>query len=267
MKQISFIGAGNMATAIIKGILGSDIASRYEITAYDVFPEKVDELRPYGVCAARELKDAAEKADFLFFAVKPQNFEEVLTAVKPYFSSKTVVVSIAAGITAEYIKSFLGENCKVVLVMPNTPLLLGVGASALARVEPTSEDEFSDVCEIFSASGEIAVIPVDKMKEIIAINGSSPAFIYLFAKSFVSYAESVGIDSDAALKLFCQSLKGSAEMMLHSGHSIDELIAMVSSKGGTTIAGLERFAAHDLDAAVRDACEHCTKRAYELSKS
>jgi len=267
VKQISFIGAGNMATAIMKGILGSEIVSRYAIAAYDVFPEKVDELRPHGVYAARTVKDAVEGADILFLAVKPQNFEEVLAGIKPHFSEKTVVVSIAAGITAEYIKSFLGENCKIVLVMPNTPLLLGMGASALARVEPTGEEEFSDVCEIFSASGETAVIPADKMKEIIAINGSSPAFIYLFAKSFVSYAESVGLDSDAALRLFCQSLKGSAEMMLRSGHTIDELIAMVSSKGGTTIAGLERFEAHHLDAAVRDACEHCTKRAYELSGS
>lgn len=267
MKQVSFIGAGNMATAIIKGILGSAGASEYRIRAYDVLPEKAEGLKGLGVVPAETLKAAVTGADLLFLSVKPQNFEEVLVNVKPFFSEKTVVVSIAAGITAEYIKKSLGDNCKVVLVMPNTPLLLGVGASALAQVPPTADDEFKDVCDIFAASGEIAVIPESQMKEIIAVNGSSPAFIYLFTKGFMEYAKTVGIDEEASLKLFCQTLKGSAEMMLHSGSSIDELIKMVSSKGGTTIAGLERFEKHNLLGAVRDACEACTKRAYELSKT
>ena len=105
------------------------------------------------------------------------------------------------------------------------------------------------------------------MKEIIAVNGSSPAFIYLYAKGFVEYAASVGIDADAALRLFCQTLIGSAEMMLHSGKSIDDLIVMVSSKGGTTIAGLDQLRERGLQDAVQAACEACTKRAYELSKS
>ncbi len=267
MKKVSFIGAGNMATAIIKGMMQSERAASYQVSAYDVLPEKAESLRSLGVISVRTVSDAVSDANLLFLSVKPQNFEEVLTEVKPAFSEKTVVVSIAAGITASYIKKFLGEACKVVLVMPNTPLLLGTGASALARIAPTSSEEFESVCDIFAASGEIAVIPEDQMKEIIAINGSSPAFIYLFTKGFMEYAKTVGIDQEAALKLFCQTLKGSAEMMLHSGNGIDELIQMVSSKGGTTIAGLERFEAHHLLDAVQDACEHCTKRAYELSKS
>lgn len=256
-----------MATAIIKGILSNVGADDFLIRAYDVLPEKVESLEPLGVIPAKTISSAVDNADFLFLAVKPQNFEDALETIKPHFSKKTVVVSIAAGITAGYIKKMLDVDCKVVLVMPNTPLLLGKGASALAKVSPTSNEEFKAVCDIFAASGEIAVIPEEKMKEIIAINGSSPAFIYLFAKGFIDYAENVGIDSEAALKLFCQTLKGSAEMMQNSGNSIDDLIKMVSSKGGTTIAGLNRFEEHNLLDAIRDACESCTKRAYELSKS
>ncbi len=266
MKKVSFIGAGNMATAIIKGMISGTHAAEYDIFAYDVMENKALALADSGIHVA-SLEQAVPQADYLFLAVKPQNMEDALKEIAPLFSSQTVVVSIAAGITGDYIKKFLGENCKVVLVMPNTPLLLGAGASALAKVSPTSDIEFEGVCDIFRASGEVAVIPPEQMKEIIAINGSSPAFIYLFAKCFMQYAQSVGIDDDAALRLFCQTLKGSAEMMLHSGHDIDTLIQMVSSKGGTTIAGLERLEAHDLSAAVLDACEHCTKRAYELSKS
>ncbi len=266
MKQIAFIGAGNMASAIIKGFLERANGAGCQIRAYDLLPEKAETMRGLGVVPVKTVQNAVSGADFLFLAVKPQNFEEALTEIKPHFSKKTVVVSIAAGITAGYIKKMLGADCKVVLVMPNTPLLLGAGASALAQIPPTSDAEFRDVCSIFEASGEIAVVPESKMKEIIAVNGSSPAFIYYFAKGFLEYAETVGIDPDAALKLFCQTLKGSAEMMLHSGKNVDELIEMVSSKGGTTVAGLERLEEHDLLDAVRDACEHCTKRAYELSK-
>ena len=107
---------------------------------------------------------------------------------------------------------------------------------------------------------------LEKMKEIIAINGSSPAFIYLFAKGFIEYAESVGIDKNAATELFSQSLIGSAKMITDSGYSIDELIKMVSSPGGTTLAGLDRLYEGKLTEVVGNACESCTKRAYELSK-
>lgn len=266
MKKVSFIGAGNMATAIIRGMKNGENAAEYDVFAYDVMTEKAETLSAYDVRAV-SLPDAVQDADLLFLSIKPQNFEEALAEIRPVFSANTVVVSIAAGITAEYIKNCLGGTCKVVLVMPNTPLLVGCGASALARVEPTSEAEFEAVCSIFAASGEISVIPENRMNEVIPLNGSSPAFIYLYAKAFVEYAASAGIDEQAALGLFCQTLKGSAEMMLHSGHDIDTLIEMVSSKGGTTIAGLERLRAHGLSAAVQDACEACTKRAYELSKS
>ena len=130
--------------------------------------------------------------------------------------------------------------------MPNTPLLLGEGATALSHSESVTEEEFAVICGIFGCCGVYAVIPKDKMKEIIAINGSSPAFIYLYAESFIKYAKSVGIDD--------------------SGNTIEKLIEMVSSKGGTTIAGLEKLREGDLDEAVQNCCKSCTARAYELSK-
>ena len=104
------------------------------------------------------------------------------------------------------------------------------------------------------------------MKEIIAVNGSSPAFIYLYAKAFIDYAKSEGIDGDTALRLFAKSLEGSAEMLTSSGKSVDELIKMVSSPGGTTLAGLSALYEGGLEAMTKDCCERCTKRAYELSK-
>ncbi len=275
MINVGFIGAGNMGFAIINGISDSGLCKsidmcatspRIQPFAFDTDSEKLKRLEQFNVSVCKSSKELAEKCKYIFLAVKPQQLDEVLDDIKDKITNESVIISICAGITGEYIKSRTNSDVKVVLVMPNTPLLLGEGASALAKVEPVSDDEFELVCRIFSSCGEIAVIDKDKMKEIIAINGSSPAFIYLYAKAFADYAESVEIEKSVALKLFAKTLIGSAKMITDSGNSIDELIEMVSSKGGTTIAGLEKLREGDLEGTVKKACEACTKRAYELSK-
>lgn len=264
--NIGFIGAGNMGYAIMKGIAGSSLSSSVQLHAFDPDKSKLDRLAALGTAACGSEQEILEKCKYVFLAVKPQIIEGVLETAAPYTTSDTVFVSIAAGITDEFIASKTIPEAKVVLVMPNTPLLLGEGASALSHNERVTEDEFEVVLNIFRICGKAAVIPKDKMKEIIAINGSSPAFIYLFAKGFIDYAVSAGIDSGVATELFAQSLIGSAKMITDSGNSIDELIKMVSSPGGTTLAGLDRLYEGKLTETVKNCCDSCTKRAYELSK-
>lgn len=275
MTNVGFIGAGNMGYAIMKGIFDSGLCKNVDmcvdspyiqLSAFDTDSEKLKRLEQFKVSVCKSSKELAEKCKYVFLAIKPQQLDEVLDEIKDILTSDSVIISICAGVTGEYIKSKTINDAKVVLVMPNTPLLLGEGASALARVEPISDDEFELVCRIFSSCGDIAVIDKEKMKEIIAINGSSPAFIYLYAKAFVDYAKSVGIDESVAKTLFAKTLIGSAKMISYSGNSIDELIKMVSSKGGTTIAGLEKLREGDLEGTVKKACEACTNRAYELSE-
>lgn len=261
--KIGFVGAGNMATAIIKGYRKQ---SQDEIWAYDIDSQKLAQLEPLDVKAAQSLSAMAGEMDYLFLAVKPQNFAEVLPEIGKTLGKDTVVVSIAAGISSAYLKSELGEDTKIVRVMPNTPLLLGYGASALSQVAPCSDEEFQFVCNIFQSSGLIAVIPEDKMNEIITINGSSPAYFYLLAQYFTEYAKEQGIDEQVALQLFAQTMTGAAKMILESGYSLDELIQMVSSKGGTTLAGLSALREDELRSTVFHACDACTKRAYELAK-
>lgn len=273
--KVGFIGAGNMGFAIIKGIHGSGLCGGVDIYAvsrsialyaYDPNNEMIKRLAEFGVTPCTSETELVKKCGYIFLAVKPQQLEAVLDNARDAFTDKKVIISICAGITAEYIQSKTVSNAKVVLVMPNTPLLLGKGASALSKNSRVTEDEFDFVKDIFSSCGKAEVVPENKMKEIIAVNGSSPAFIYLYAKGFIDYAESVGIDRDTALRLFAQSLVGSAAMLTDSGKSIEELIKMVSSPGGTTLAGLEGLYGGHLTDVVRDCCERCTKRAYELSK-
>ncbi len=269
MTGVGFIGAGNMGFAIMKGIAESGLCEaspNIQMSAYDNDSEKLARLEKFNVSACSSAQELVKKCKYVFLAVKPQQLDDVLDCIKDAVDEDSVIISICAGITGEYIKSKTIPNAKVVLVMPNTPLLIGEGASALAKVEPLEDEEFDLVCKIFSSCGKIAVIPKEKMKEIIAINGSSPAFIYLYAKSFIDYAKSVGIEEDVAKTLFAQTLIGSAKMITDSGYSIEELIKMVSSKGGTTIAGLEKLYDGGLEETAKKACEACTKRAYELSK-
>ncbi len=262
--KIGFIGAGNMGSAIMKGISKSSVNA--EIFAFDPDSSKVSALTEYNVKSCSSETELVSMCKYVFLAVKPQIIEGVLETISSAVTSDTVIVSIAAGISDDFIAKKTRSDVKVILVMPNTPLLLGEGASALSHNSTVSDDEFETVFNIFSLCGKASVISKDKMKEIIAINGSSPAFIYLFAKGFIDYAEKNGIDKLSATELFAQSLIGSAKMITDSGYSIDELIKMVSSPGGTTLAGLDRLYEGNLTNVINNCCENCTKRAYELSK-
>ena len=265
MKSIGFIGAGNMATAIIKGLIAQKGSGSF-INVFDVSSEKLDEISKLGVNAISSSQDVVKNSDIIVLAVKPQNYAEVLEALKEVVSTDKTFVSIAAGISINYVQSALGCECPVVRVMPNTPLLLKKGASALCPSGNISEENKQIVYDMFAGSGVCEYITEDHMNEIIAVNGSSPAYIYMFAKAMADYAVSVGIDYDKALNLICATLEGSAAMLKESGDTPDVLIEKVSSKGGTTIEALNKLREHGFTEAIDDAMKACTKRAEELGK-
>ncbi len=264
MNKLGFIGFGNMGGAIVRGV--NNKLGNTAVFVFDKDTKKLDGLSNYGATAAASVLELAKRCDYLLLAVKPQQLDEVLEEIKKADNHDIVIISICAGISAEYIKERTFDKAKIVLVMPNTPMMLGFGASAMAKCGNVSEKEFAFAKKIIGSCGITETIPEDKMKEIIAINGSSPAFIYLYAKGFVDYAKKVGIDGDAALRLFAQSLIGSAKMLTESKMTVDELIKQVSSPGGTTLAGLEELYNGKLTDTVVKACEACTKRAYELGE-
>jgi pyrroline-5-carboxylate reductase len=264
MKTIGFLGAGNMGGAIIKGSAGKNPDLSY--LAYDMDIEKLKALEAFGVTAAKSEIQLTEQSDILFLAMKPQQFGGALRVIAPALRDDTVIVSIGAGISGQFITERIGKPCKIILAMPNTPLLIGEGATALSRLSGVTDEEFETVLSVFECCGITAVIPEDKMKEIICINSSSPAFIYTFAHSFINYGTNRGIDESAVIKLFTKAMIGAAKMISDSGYSVGELIKMVSSPGGTTVAGLQEMYAGNLDETLTRACESCTARAYELGQ-
>jgi len=251
--KLGFLGAGNMGTAMMRGIAASELCKNGEITqifAFDTDADKLRALNSAGITPCDSAQALCDAADFLVLAVKPQVLGGVLDTLK--LRREQVIISICAGISADFIRSRSIPDARIILVMPNTPLMLGLGATALAKCDGISDDEFALAKRMFA-------------REIIAVNSSSPAFLYLYAKGFLDYAKVAGIDDDAALRLFAQAMIGSAKMMTDSGYSIDELIKMVSSPGGTTLAGLDQLYAGELTQTVRKCCESCTNRAYELA--
>jgi pyrroline-5-carboxylate reductase len=254
-KSIGFIGFGNMAAAMAQNIKESTVRA-YDPVSGNIKPP---------ITAVSSVAELVELSDIIIISVKPQIVDKVLPEIKTALTSDKIVVSIAAGISAKYLSKQLGTD-KIVQTMPNTPMLVGAGASALSRLDGVSDAEFADVFDIFAASGVAAEIPAEQMNAIIAVNGSSPAFIWTFAKAFIDYATERGIDPSVATKLFAGTLTGAAKMMTESEDDIETLIKKVCSPGGTTLAGLDAMEQSGFAESVKSACEACENRAKEIGK-
>ena len=262
--KIGFIGAGNMATAIIGGLLRAGTPAQ-DICVFDMDAEKLTFFAQKGLSVKENSCALTTVCDIIVLAVKPQNYSEVIREIACVTDNCKTFVSIAAGITIDFVRSGLGVDCPVVRVMPNTPLLVGKGATAICFSDNVSEDARQIVTAMFSSGGVVEEFTEDKMDAVISVNGSSPAYFYLFAKAMADYAQSVGIDRDCAMNLICAAMEGSAQMLRTSGDDPDTLIKKVSSKGGTTIEALNKFYEYDIETAVKEAMTACTKRAGELA--
>lgn len=260
MRKIGFIGAGNMAYAIAKGIIKSGY-DKSCLFAYDISKERIELFEGMGISAS-DIAELKTNCDILFLCIKPQTFEQVMPSLSGFDG---LTVTIAAGISCSYIAKALGENARIIRIMPNTPLLLGEGACALCKTQSVAQEEMDFIFNIFSKMGTAVILDESQMNEIIGVHASSPAYIYLFAKSVVSSAVSQGIDEKTALELISSTLIGAGKM-LKGEQTPDQLIKAVSSPGGTTLAALKVFEDAKFVEIIDEAMKACTKRAYELEK-
>ena len=265
--KFGFIGVGNMCSAILDGIVKTGCTDTKDIYLFDTDSAKCQRFVEIGMVLCGSADEVARLSDTLFLCVKPQIMPKVLEELSTAVKENAVIVSIAAGVSADKICAAIKTTDRVIQVMPNTPLMLSEGAVAMSATDSVSDAEFEAVEKIFSSCGICRRIPLNKMNEIIAVNGSSPAFIYLLTKYVCDVAEQNGIERETAKALFCQSLIGSAKMMTDSGMDIDRLIEMVSSPGGTTLQGLSVMRERDTLQTVRATFDACTKRAYELGQA
>ena len=264
MNKIAFIGAGNMASAIANGIIRSSLVPENNIILYDINTEQFKKF-PTGCLHAESVAQACESANYIFFSVKPQNIKSVLNEIKEIPMQDKVFVSICAGITIQSIENIIG-NQKIVRTMPNTPILLGQGVTALCKNSNVTDSEFKFVSSLFSSSGDIIELLEDEINAITAVTSSSPAYIYWFVKSMVDGAERIGLKNEKLIEIVCKTFIGSANMILSSEASIDDLIRMVKSPNGTTEKALNVFEEKNITGIIYDAMKACADRAEELSK-
>lgn len=263
-KVLGFIGAGNMNGAILRGVLRQGLVTPDRVWLSNRHPEKLEPFAAEGVHTTTDNSQVAAQADLIVLGVKPQMFPDVLPELAGLTAGKCVV-SIAAGISSEALRRAL-PGALVVRAMPNTPLMVGVGATAVARAGDVPAELFQTVLDLFSAAGAVAVIEEGQMDDIINVNGSSPAWFFRMADVMVRRAVSVGIDAKTALTLTAKTMEGSARLLLESGKTPEELCRQVCSPGGTTLASLSAFEDRDFDGLMLDAMDRCTRRSKELGK-
>ncbi len=264
-KKISVIGGGKMGSVIVNGIVTSQLTAADKVTVADKLPQcREGLLKTYGIGVTADNKKAARSADVLILAVKPQDMGALLMELSPAIDNKKLVISIAAGISTGFIESHLREGVRVVRVMPNTPALVGEGAAALTGGKIAREKDLELARLIFGSFGITVVVKEELMDAVTGLSGSGPAYGFLIVEALTDAGVLMGLGRDIALKLAAQTLLGAAKLCLKGDKHPAELKDMVTSPGGTTIAGLQALEEGGLRATLMAAVEAATLRSQEL---
>ena len=265
---IAFIGAGNMATSIVGGLVEAGQPADH-IRAADPFPQSLERLQQVApVVSCTDNNAAVAGADVVILAVKPQVMAEVCQGIAAGLAaSNPLVISIAAGITIDSMQSWLGEGTALVRCMPNTPALLGCGATGLFGNDNVSATQRNYAEQVLSAVGILNWVPTEKdLDAVTALSGSGPAYFFLFMEAMIDAGVAQGLDRETATQLAQQTGLGAARMALESDVDLVELRRRVTSPGGTTQAAVESFEAGGLRRLVTDAMQAATDRAEEMAK-
>ncbi len=257
MYKLGFIGCGNMATAILNGVVNSQYVSGEEICVFDTCEEKANALKEtLGVEVLSSVEEVSANAKVVVLAVKPQVFPEVLPKIKDALSeNNNALVSIGAGKTISYLCSFLESNTPVIRVMPNINAKVGASMSAVCKNEKVSYALLDFVKGLCQSFGDVIELPESQFSIFAVIAACSPASAFMFIDSMARGAEKNGMKREDALKISAQAVLGSAKMMLESDDSPWALINSVCSPGGTTIEGVATLQNEEFDKAVMDAVQ------------
>jgi pyrroline-5-carboxylate reductase len=266
-KTIGFLGAGNMAEAMIRGLLrGGDFAIA-QIAASGPREERMRELRDqYGIYATTDNKVPAA-SEIVVLSVKPQILSRVLDEVASTISSDALVISIAAGVPVSAIQARLATGTRVVRAMPNTPALVDAAATAIARGEHARESDLEDAKRIFDAIGTTVILDESQMDAVTGLSGSGPAYVFLILEALSDAGVKVGLSRRTSQLLAAQTVLGSAKLLLETNEHPGRLKDMVTSPGGTAITGLHTLEHGGLRTTLMNAVEAATQRSRELGEA
>ncbi len=261
---LGFIGAGNMAKAMIGGVLQSGLLTKEEIIASAVTQNTIDKVKEeFGINTTLDNKEVA-KADIIFLAVKPIYCAQVIDEIKAGITEKQIIVSIAAGKDMAWLENAFGGKKKIIRTMPNTPALVGEGITAVCPNGEVTEAELQKVCEILESFGKAEVIKESMMDAVIAVSGSSPAYVFMFIEAMADAAVAEGMPRAQAYQFAAQSVLGSAKMVLETGKHPGELKDMVCSPAGTTIEAVHVLEQEGFRGSVMDCMRACAEKSRNM---
>lgn len=266
-QTIAFVGAGNMAGALIRGLIGTATVSASRILASDPDQNRLDALREeLGIAVASDNQAIVRQATVVVLATKPQVFGQVLPEVAAGLASDALVVSIAAGISTAIIERALPEGSRVVRTMPNTPSLVGAGATAIAAGRHATDADLALVEALFRSVGISVRVPEGQIDAVTGLSGSGPAYVFAMIEALRDAGAREGLPEETALRLATQTVLGAARLILEEDEAPEVLRQRVTSPGGTTRAGLDALEAAGFTDAILAAVRAATRRSIELGK-
>lgn len=263
-KTVGIIGCGNMAQAMVRGLLDSHYVNQGQIIVSDPDPAKRDYIeKTFGIKALAENEEVLKASDIVIFAIKPADMTEALKKLKGCCSPNQLFITIAAGYPTSKIKEHLGQNFEIARAMPNTPANIGEGATGLYLPKAMSDDSKRLAEKVFKAIGRVVLIKDEEMLDAVtAVSGSGPAYLFYFLEAMIEGGINVGLPQEIANQLAIQTVVGASNLIKHTGEPPDILRKKVTSTGGTTAAAIDSFTKSRLKELIKDGI----KAAYERSK-
>lgn len=266
-KRIGFIGAGNMAKAMMTGIIESGLTSPENIMASSKTEKTIETIKnELKVAITLDNKEVAKFSDYLILAVKPYQYDLILKEIKNSIKNDTIIIIIAAGICIEYIKRSLGQNQTVVKAMPNTPAMVRQGMTALVFDDKINAKEKQEIISIFESFGKVEELDENLMDAFTSIAGSSPAYVYMMIEAMADGGVLQGIPRDKAYTIAAQAVLGAAKVVLDTGIHPGELKDKVCSPNGTTIEAVAKLEEKGFRTAIIEAVRVCGEKSKEMTK-
>lgn len=263
--KLGFIGSGNMASAMIAGIIKSGSLQEKEIIVSDMSAQALEKTgASLGVATTKDNKKVAEQCEVLVLSVKPQYYQSVIAEIAPAVADNTLVVTIAPGQTLERLEGYFGRPVKLVRTMPNTPALVGEGMTAACRNGLVSDSEFDYVISLLEGFGRCEVVPERLMDTVVGVSGSSPAYVFMLIEAMADAAVLEGMARPMAYEFAAQAVLGSAKMVLETGLHPGQLKDMVCSPGGTTIQAVAALEQGGFRSSIIQAIHACVKKSKSM---
>ncbi len=264
-KKIGFIGSGNMARAIIKGLILSKNISKNNIYVSNKNEQSLNEIKTlFNVNTTKDNESLANICDIIFLCTKPNKYELICSEINSYIDMKKIIISIAPGQSIDVVSKYFSNEVKVFSSMPNTPSKVLQGMSAVCAPENVSTEEIDTVLNLFKCFGDAELIDESLMNAVIATSGSSPAFIYILIEAMTDYSVSLGMPREKALKFVANTVLGSAKMVIEDNDHVAKLKDNVCSPGGTTIQGVLKLEESGFRSSIQQAMQEVYNKANQM---